>query len=76
MALLLPLAVGACGGKVAQQADSDPQPGVMRAHALPVQGIGVANTKAGSIGNTSENQGSASRILSDRGRGPSGLRLS
>lgn len=48
-ALMVPLAIAACGGKVVQQGgkvvqqvDSDPQPGVMRAHALPVQGIDVA----------------------------------
>ena len=40
-AVLLALVFG-CAGKVAHQASSDPQPGLTRAHGLPVQGIDVS----------------------------------
>jgi lysozyme len=41
-AFLLSLAVCGCAGKIAPQADSNPQAGVARAHTLPVQGIDVS----------------------------------
>lgn len=41
-ALFLTALVGSCGGKVAYQGDSDPHPGVARAHGMPVQGIDVS----------------------------------
>ena len=44
-ALSLSLFIGSCGGKagsVGYLPDSDPHPGVARAHALPVQGIDVS----------------------------------
>ncbi len=42
IAVLLSLIVCGCAGKVRQTADSDPQPGVARALALPVQGVDVS----------------------------------
>jgi lysozyme len=46
-ALLAALAMGGCGGKVERGrtvagGDSDPHPGVRRAHSLPIQGIDVS----------------------------------
>ena len=44
-ALVISIGIGSCGGgpgKVAFQADSDPHPGVRRAHSMPVQGIDVS----------------------------------
>ena len=45
-ALLFSLVVGSCGGgagtKIVDGGDSDPHPGVRRAHSMPVQGIDVA----------------------------------
>ena len=44
-AFVFSLVVGSCVGapsKVAFQSDSDPHPGVKRAHALPIQGIDVS----------------------------------
>lgn len=45
-ALLITLFFGSCGGgaggRIAADGDSDPHPGVRRAHSMPVQGIDVA----------------------------------
>jgi lysozyme len=40
--LLAAILLGSCGGKVAYQGDSDPHPGVRRAHGMPVQGIDIS----------------------------------